>query len=313
MCLLLCLPTVWAQNLVPNGNFEDGDCPTTYAAINDLDHWYFGIQLPDVEWNLWPSPDWWHTCSPFEELQPPNVSAGYQTPLSGGGMAGVLTYVDIGSDKREILSIELLENLEIGATYTFSFSAARAVAPGIGGSTNRLGMKLTTFPFWTTHEGPLTNSAHFSVEEVLEDSTNWTTLTTEIIADSAYRYLHLGNFYDDDHTTIVTYDDLMVLRPYYFLDEVSLVKESLTTVGRDFISDNLRVFPNPATDFIKIKSRKRITEIQVFGLEGQMVFERKLNREEEVEVDISAWSSGLYILTAKGGKGAIHHSKFIKN
>jgi hypothetical protein len=314
MCFLLCLATAQAQNLVPNGSFEEGDpCPSTYAAINELDHWYFGIQLPDMDWNFWPSPDWWHTCSPFEPLQPPNVAAGYQEPLSGGGMAGILTSLNNIANHREVLSIQLSEALEVGETYTFMMSAVRAVSQGIGGASNRLGVKLTTFPYWITEEGPVDNMAHFSIEEALEDTTNWHTYIHEIIADSSYLYLHLGNFYDDSQTTIINYDYVVVLRPYYFLDDISLIKASISSTDRTNVTTSLRIFPNPVSQTLNLECSQGITNIQMISLSGQVIFEKKLYRDEHYELNTSAWSSGVYLLKAIDGEGAVHHSKLIKN
>ena len=228
-------------------------------------------------------------------------------------MAGLFTYNNNFSNDREVISIELLEELEVGDNYTFVISAVNAISNVYGGYSNRLGMKLTTYPYWTTLEGPITNSAHFSIDEVLEDTTNWNTFTQEIIADSAYKYLHIGNFFNDSLTTAVMSNDQVSFIPYYFVDEVSLIKSTLNSDVELKKISVLNAFPNPGTHQMSITSQKGIVTAQVFKINGQVVFEKNLDHDEKFELNISPWSSGVYILKAIDREGAIHHLKLIKN
>jgi hypothetical protein len=67
------------------------------------------------------------------------------------------------------------------------------------GATNNLGIRLTT-----TTAFPIDNFSHMHSLSVLSDDVNWITLTGSIIADSAYAYVGVGNFYTDANTTAVT-------------------------------------------------------------------------------------------------------------
>jgi hypothetical protein len=52
-------------------------------------------------------------------------------------------------------------------------------------------------------------------------------------------------------------------------------------------------YPNPTNGAVKIMSKTEITDIMVYNVAGQLLYQKKLN-ELETEVDISAFSAGTY-------------------
>lgn len=56
------------------------------------------------------------------------------------------------------------------------------------------------------------------------------------------------------------------------------------------------VYPNPAQDFITIKSRNTISSIEVFTLSGQKLLHEKTTSNNTTTIDVKSFNSGLYLL-----------------
>ncbi len=56
------------------------------------------------------------------------------------------------------------------------------------------------------------------------------------------------------------------------------------------------VFPNPAQDFIRIKSRNTISSIEIFTLSGQKLLHEKTTSNNTNTIDVTYFDSGLYLL-----------------
>jgi hypothetical protein len=67
---------------------------------------------------------------------------------------------------------------------------------------------------------------------------------------------------------------------------------------KDVSTVDVSVYPNPTSDFVNIRSDKKVKNITVFSLEG-----RKLNEVRDSKVDLTSYPSGTYLLdiTLEGG------------
>jgi len=73
-----------------------------------------------------------------------------------------------------------------------------------------------------------------------------------------------ANLYDDESTTLLT-------------------------------SDKIKIYPNPADDFVTIKGTEKIDyQVQIFGVLGNLI--KQLSFTEQSQIDISTWTSGLYMI-----------------
>ena len=73
----------------------------------------------------------------------------------------------------------------------------------------------------------------------------------------------------------------------------------------DFLSESLKVYPNPTNQFISFSNNIELTSAEIFNLVGQKVL--KLNPTQN-SFDLSSLSNGIYILKVedtKGNQGAI--------
>jgi len=73
---------------------------------------------------------------------------------------------------------------------------------------------------------------------------------------------------------------------------VSITKNSSTLFNN---SDDVIIYPNPASDFIKITSKNQITSIKLLNSVGKLVYQSD-NIVKDIQIDISCYQSGVYVL-----------------
>lgn len=105
----------YAQNLVPNPGFEEyEECPSTLNQLSVCSGW----------WNARGTCDYYNACSTSYLVGVPYNVWGYREALSGnayGGFASIAMYPDY----REHLMTQLIEPLNVGQEYYFSFYISR--------------------------------------------------------------------------------------------------------------------------------------------------------------------------------------------
>ncbi|MCZ4410637.1 T9SS type A sorting domain-containing protein [Cryomorphaceae bacterium 1068] len=298
-----------AQNLVPNGGFEEGiNCPTQAANVTlECADWYASIAAPEQEL---PTPEWYHTCSEIDLLSPPELAFGNESPFSGEGIIGLYTYY-IQDNYREIVGVELIEPLEIGMSYLVELSVSGMELEGTNVSSNNIGFNFSTHEFYDILGFPI-NSSHYTSESIIPIE-GWTTISEVFVADSSYNYLHIGNFYDDENT-LADLSELPFGRAYYAIDEVS-VTPVLSVANQKKGRDSFKVFPNPASSVLNIEksdNSKSISEIAILNLNGMLIKQFNINqRKLEYQIDISSLNQGLYILKIITPKNS-YNERFVK-
>ncbi|HWY13123.1 MAG TPA: hypothetical protein VN026_17435, partial [Bacteroidia bacterium] len=214
-----------SQNLVSNPGFElFASCPEYMSQLYQAVGWFdCGID-----------PDYLHACS-LGQVNVPHSAFGYQYAHSGQGMAGMATYIRESppgpTNGREFIGTKLIDTLKIGRKYFISFYAN--FAGWLQGyqkiATNKIGMRFSTMQSGGgPKRPPLDNRAHLFTNTILSDTVNWVFISGSIIADSAYSYLTLGNFFDYLNT-----DTLLVGGPtynksvsYYYIDDICVSEDS---------------------------------------------------------------------------------------
>ena len=222
--LLGCVVRCEAQNLVPNGSFEFFEnCPA-------------GLGLTPgsrpIDWYSWnQSPDYFNSCAgeigqSDTLVDIPMNGFGYQYPAEGTAYCGLRTF-SVQSGYREHIGCMLNEELVVGQTYYLSFRSNLAMWGNYFGPTraaNNLGMLFTMGSnAWDgNYEEPFAfrNYAHLYDPVVNTDTVGWTLVSGSFIADSAYQYLVLGNFFEDQYTDTLHVVNSNSLGAYYFVDDV---------------------------------------------------------------------------------------------
>jgi len=82
---------------------------------------------------------------------------------------------------------------------------------------------------------------------------------------------------------------------------------NLATNENDFSKNVVKIYPNPAKDFINIASKKEINLIEILDQSGKIIAESK-----ELKINVSHLSKGVYILKIKFSNGSSSIQKMIK-
>lgn len=248
-------------NLVPNWSFEDTvSCPTGQTQINMATGWSSYKQTPD----------YFNNCNNGQVGNPINF-AGYQYPKTGNAYSGFATYAKFTSEYREILGIQLLQSLNIGQQYYVSFYVnwtSHSLGNNINVSTNKIGARFTTVPYTTLSPVSIDNYSQVYTDSVISDTLNWTLISGFFTADSAYQYLSIGNFFTDAATTNILWDSIAAIS-YYYVDDITVV-DSIPNDVEEYNSNKIKIFPNPARDWIVLEG-KGIKSIEITNALGSTI------------------------------------------
>lgn len=283
---------------MPNPSFEDTiDCPYFFGSLDPIENWF----------SCGNSVDCYHTCS--ETVNAPNSPNGFQQPRSGESMIGLVSYVWEQSsgwpNYREYLCVELSEPLSIGERYFISFYINCAgYLPGWQIiASNKFGVRFSNEPYFYDENSVPVNSAHIFSNSIISDTVNWYNIAGEFIADSAYSYLVLGNFFDENNTDTIIFGGQPFggSAAYYYLDDVCVSSDSIfannwSSVFESKNNNKYSIYPNPVSDVLTIESEYPIEFITIWDLIGQPVVEAKiLDIRKHENLDVSDLKSGTYI------------------
>ena len=286
-------------NLVPNPSFEEYIvCPTET-----------GHNLPNNWISFRASPDYYNSCADTSTgVSVPHNTAGFQYAADGNAYIGIVTaYFDefgVGTNEYnlEIIGAKLVTQLVVGNRYFVSFKVNYANGWGINNNrpSNNIGVSFSTNSFSISTPKPLNNFAQVYADYVIQDSVNWTTISGSFVADSAYRYIMLGNFFDMKHTTVINPSNSFY-NSYYLIDDVKLSSDSMFVNSIQNISSNadFLVYPNPASNFINIVfDDSKQHQVIVYNSIGEIALTSFV--EKHNTINISALSQGIYYITANG-------------
>lgn len=295
-------------NLVPNPSFEAIDaCPCVVG---------FEPGGKPLHWEKWSqSPDYFHACidqaCSFDTiLDVPLNGFGFQYAHSGEAYVGMYAY-EGNSDYREYVGCELLEPLVLGQTYLVSFYTNVAFGGTYSSPTwacNNMGMLFTMDPsIWIGSEQPsfaLRNYAHLLSEEVTSDTAAWSLVGGTFTADSAYRYLVLGNFFSDELTDTTHVVPGPSLGAYYFVDDVCVSRgggQSCAPVGvREQDATRFSVFPNPAFDWLEVSPQLEPgVKWEVLDLAGRSISQGETSHDSR-QIELEGCAPGELFLCIHG-------------
>lgn len=306
--LLISTHFLGQTNLVINPSFETFTvCPTYEDNI-----------IQAIGWTSYKeSPDYFNACSVLGLGTPTNVT-GYQIPHSGVGYGGFFAYDNAAANTREIIGGALTQTLNIGQTYYVSAYFALAEIKGISPKfipCNNIGVKFSTIPFSTITPVPINNFAHIYSSQIISDTMNWTKISGSFIADSNYKYLMIGNFFDDANTDTINRPS--GTRSYFFVDDICVSTNSLTcpiinSVKTNENIDGIKIYPNPANSFLYIDnvSNKNIN-ISINDVIGVELY--KCFTETGVQIDLSSLPPGMVFVKIQQDNNSFIKKIIIRN
>lgn len=307
-CLLFVAPfLVNAQNLVPNPSFELTDtCPNTIG---------FQEGARPLYWQSWfNSPEYFHACADTSVpvgayISIPQNGFAFQYAHDGQAYIGYYAF-DQNGQYREYVGATLNAPLIVGETYYLSFWANIATAGldgYVGGFCNNMGMLFTmTSNAWTNvgwppgPDFPFRNYAHLQRSAVLTDTVGWTLVSGSFVADSAYQYVVLGNFFDNAQTQALPIPPLNGENAYCLVDNVCV---SLGPVGcgiTGFHEGALIGQPLVALDLasgalvISWPGQERYSG-EITDMSGRLVH-AFVSEADRHQVPLQGYSTGMYVI-----------------
>jgi len=297
--------TLKAQNLVPNPSFEIYDtCPgNTIDQINRCLGWSsFGNTT-----------DYFNACGVVNISSVPNTAFGYQYAATGNAFCGFLSFnIDTAiNGNREYLGRSLGSPLIINQKYFVSLKVNRPnFANGTTGFivSNKLGVRFTTVQ--NTQFMPIVpnNFAHIYSDSIITDTLNWVLIKGSFIADSAYTYIVIGNFFDNAHT------DTLIAggqnhEAYYFVDDICVSIDSSTCYQTmeqvsEYNKSPIQIYPNPAHNEIEINAND-IQSLTLYDVLGRVIYASTSEISSPFQINTSSFSRGIYFLQARGRKGMV--------
>jgi len=307
-----------AQNLVPNPGFEEADtCSSMSFGIGGPLHWFSANGTPD---HL-------QSCLPYGAFNglPMNFFT-YQEPFEGASCAGMQSYHQNGQDEqREWIMAPLLEPLEAGQTYYCSFRANAAfggnhVYPQQWLANDKVGMLFTMQdrPWALGDPFPVRpNYAHIAHPQILADTLGWTLVSGSFVADSAYQYVMIGQFFSNALTDTLHFapqgDPWFWYPRGYTLVDAVCVSASLggCDLGQgvgEVQATGPVLFPNPAQDQL-IVGKRAGAEAQVLDAVGRLLWQGRITSDRWV-LDVGSWARGAYVLRM-AHRGRVETHKFV--
>ncbi|MBK9273908.1 MAG: hypothetical protein IPM49_05120 [Flavobacteriales bacterium] len=319
MVLRSIISTAQAQNLVPNPGFEEADsCSDQLPPFVGIHDWY----------SINGSPDHLRSCLPYGDFRglPMNFFT-YQEPFEGASCAGMYTYFQSGSiEGREWIMAPLLQPLEVGQTYYCSFRANAAFGgnhtyPQHWLANDKVGMRFTTtaVPPWSVGDPfPVPpNHAHIMYPQILSDTVGWTLVSGSFVADSAYQYVMIGQFFSNALTDTLQFSPEGI--PWYWLPRaytlVDAVCVSPSLEGCDLgqgVGEEQAIgpvlFPNPALDQMVVGQRSG-AEALVLDAVGRVLWQGRIPNDRWV-LEVGSWARSTYVLRI-AHRGRLESHKFV--
>jgi hypothetical protein len=302
--LLLVSKSLFGQvNLVPNPSFEDTvSCPNYANQIDKALYWHASRNTPD----------YFNGCDWITGNQSvPNNFRGYQYAHSGNAYVGVAAYSLNTFDFSENFTCKLLDTLSIGTKFLVSFYISCSDID-YRLTCNKLGTLFSTENYNSNNPSPMKNFCQFYSDSIVTDTLNWILLHGSFIADSNYTYLTFGRFFSDSLTNTI-YLPPAWAEAYYYIDDISVIADTTTTVKELNATSKLLIYPNPLQDKVKIKSIDNVVRnAQLFNIEGRLIKEFNVVDKTENELNLMEFASGLYILKIDYKKGNSSYHRLIK-
>lgn len=230
-------------NFVPNPGFEETE--RNYCKWNQNGRKYMEHV---ISWDspTETTPDIFSTHSKTTCWSNPGKhSNGKQAPRSGSNMAGIKTHGKGGTETfwHEYLMVELDSTLVPGVRYYAEFYASRAVASER--ATNNLGIVVSDTAVITRDRMPLFITPHINEESIVKSRWNaWKKISGVFEVDKESKFIIIGNFYGDNYTEKVDFEEGRG-GAYYYIDDVKVRRakpmESLSPRPKRSISPRPKV------------------------------------------------------------------------
>jgi OOP family OmpA-OmpF porin len=277
-----------AQNLVPNGSFEQySGCPNTFSLIDSTLFW-FCPQNPG-------SSDYFNSCG-TPSVNVPYNAYGWQNARTGAAYAGIFLYNN-GGQYREYIEVQLTAPLTANSCYHFNMFIDLADICQF--TTDAIGVYFSAAPIMNVpNNDPLPYIPQLSnTPGNYPDTSGWMSVGGDYFAQGGENYITIGNFKDDLNTSSILVNPNSIY-PYgfCFVDDVSLIDCSVGVDGPD-PEKGIIVFPTVFTDHIFVNGTTGDEEYTLMDLSGSLTWSGK----NIARHDLAFISAGTYLLKVSTG------------
>ena len=135
------------------------------------------------------------------------------------------------------------------------------------------------------------------------------------MADSAYRFVVIGNHFNNASTTVQILGPGNPNKAYVYVDAVCLSTEPegcpMGTSIQESAAEDITLWPNPASDWLRIGwGREPLSNVVVMDALGKRVVEHQVLGSNEIVLSVHDLPKGLYHLLFEGN-GVKHSRKFV--
>ncbi len=311
--ILTCFPfLLFSQNLVINPSFENHTaCPD---QINQVDF--------ATGWKSWGvTPDYFNACA---NITAPNFGVplnnrAFQHARTGVAYMGLFTYTVFLANQREFIGGQLSSPLIPGQQYFISFWVNHVENSVLLKASDGIGLKFSTVDHNFFAEPDTANDApHVFANSVITDTVNWVQVHGSFVADSAYTFFGLGNYFGDSLTTVIQMGSANSNYAYYFIDDVCIstdpavceVPLSVNSVKQNDLF--FQISPQPADQNVNIAFRNTVETgmLEIKNLSGRVLFKEEIKSRWKLSVNTSMFSAGVYVAECMAD-GKIFRSKLL--
>ena len=212
-------------NLVPNGDFEEyTTCPIFTGQIDSCKYWF----NPTIF--IAPA-DYFNRCSPYYQNTVPYAHWGNQEAYSGDGYCYFCLYGGTQPDYREYIEVPLKSTLQPNKCYHIRMyinAPNRMEFTSNDVSCYFSDTIVKDVNYWTNlpFKPQCTNTS------IYPDTTNWTLVACNFIANGGENYLIIGNFDNDSLTNTVIINPSIGACPQggIYIDDVSVIEKDLSVL-----------------------------------------------------------------------------------
>lgn len=219
--------------------------------------------------------------------------------------------LELGGGMREYVGCRLISPLEIGEKYFVNFKVS-LIDRFIYCANNKIGALFSTVSYnlgadsCNLVQGLIPNNfAHVYSEQIITDTSNWTTISGSFIADSSYQYIIIGNHFDDTNTDTICFG---ISNPYthYLIDDIYVSTDSILGINENSIKESIAIYPTVTSDEIFIQSDiPLMVRVRVFDVYGRLIIDTMISLKNQSEISLSEYNSGIYIINISSSEKSI--------
>ena len=302
--LMLTCKVCNAQNLIPNGGFEQySGCPNNYTQFDSLLFWFNPCIPPyGITGTGSGSPDYF-TCG----FGVPNNVFGYQYPHGGNGYCAVALYRE-SFTFREYIEVPLISTLTPGANYHFQMYMS--IADISEYSVDTLGVYFSATAISNLHshvELPYVPQIK-NLNGFITDTMGWLLYSGNFTAAGGENYLIIGNFNSDAQTSVMMINSTGSYA-YVYIDDVSLTLS--TSIEKQTQDETITIYPNPVNDKLDIAiNNDKLSKIILYDIASKKVLQKEF--KNSVTINTEQLAKGIYLYEVRNKNGVIKKGKVVK-